>query len=140
MNDTINPRATKILRVLTAGRLLSRAEIQEAIGETRINTIRELGKLLRLGHVVATGESRAIRYGITMQARTLTLWDVEDYLAQEPDQRPALYTSMNPALFDTVTSVFRPSDLELIHRIYQQYTARRPTNTATIQRELERFV
>lgn len=129
-----------MLRVLAAGHLLSRAEIQRVTGESRINTIRELGGLLRLGYVVAMGESRATKYAITTQARTLTLWDVEDYLAQEPDQRSALYTSINPALFDAIAGVFRPSDFELIHRIHQQYTARRPANTATTQREFERFV
>ena len=131
MNETLNPRAQEILRVLAAGDSLSRAAIQEAISETRINTIRELRRLFDLGYVAARGESRATTYAITDRARTLILWDIDDYLAQEPDQRPALYTSINPTLFDTVRTVFRTSDLELVHHIHEKYAAHRAANAIT---------
>jgi Fic family protein len=77
---------------------------------------------------------------VTDRAHTLVLWDLEDYLAHEPDQRHALYTSINPALFDTVKTVFRPSDLELVGRIHEKYASHRAGDIATSQRELERFV
>src|SRR6266581_9664687 len=94
MNDTISPRAIRILQVLVSGEYLSRAAIAQAVGETRINAIRELGRLVELGYVATSGTGRATIYAITPQARTLTLWDVEEYLALEPDQRHALFFLM----------------------------------------------
>src|SRR6266581_4209715 len=140
MNDTISPRAIRILQVLVSGEYLSRAAIAQAVGETRINAIRELGRLVELGYVATSGTARATTYAITPQARTLTLWDVEKYLALEPDQRHAPYTRLQPDLFESVRGIFRPVDLQDIAAAREEYTKRRATDDATAQRELGRFV
>src|SRR6266545_1091327 len=139
MVDTISPRAIKILRVLAPGDNLSRAVIAEAVGETRNNTIRELGRLVDLGYVATSGAARATTYAITPRARTLTLWDTEEYLAVEPDQRRARYTGFEPDLVEAVHGVFRPVDLEDIAAARAEFAKRRASD-ATAQRELERFV
>src|SRR6266704_6988953 len=125
MNDTISPRAIRILQVLVSGEYLSRAAIAQAVGETRINAIRELGRLVELGYVATSGTGRATIYAITPQARTLTLWDVEEYLALEPDQRRARYASLQPNLFEAVRGIFRPVDLEDIAAAREEF-AKRP--------------
>jgi fido (protein-threonine AMPylation protein) len=140
MNETISPRAIKILRVLASGENLSRAAIEQAVGETRINTIRDLGRLVEQGYVTTSGTARATTYAITPQARTLVLWDVEEYLAREPDRRHARYDRLRPNLFDAVRGVFRPVDLEDITAAREEFAKRRATDDATAQRELERFV
>jgi fido (protein-threonine AMPylation protein) len=140
MNETISPRAIKILRVLAPGKSLSRAAIAQAVGETRINTIRELGRLVELGYVATSGTARATTYAITPQARTLVLWDVEEYLAQEPDQRHVRYTRLQPDLFEAARGIFRPVDLEDIAAAGEEFAKRRATDDVTAQRELERFV
>ncbi len=140
MNATITPRAIKILRVLAPGENLSRPAIAQAVGETRDNTIRELGRLVELGYVATSGTGRATTYAITPQARTLALWDVEEYLVQEPDQRRARYTGLQPELFEAVRGIFRPADLEAIATAREEFAKRRATDEATAQRELERFV
>src|SRR6266702_2715764 len=95
MNATISSRAIEILRVLAPSENLSRPAIAQAVGETRDNTIRELGRLIELGYVATSGTGRATTYAITDKARTLALWDVEEYLALEPDQRHARYRGSN---------------------------------------------
>jgi Fic family protein len=140
MNVTISPRAIKILKVLASGDHLSRAAIAQAVGETRINTIRELGRLVDLGYVATSGTARATTYAITPKARTLTLWDVEEYLAREPDQRQARYTQLQPELFEAVRGIFRPTDLEDVAAARDDFAKRRAADSATAQRELERFV
>jgi fido (protein-threonine AMPylation protein) len=129
----------KILRVLAPGVNLSRAAIAQAVGETRNNTIRELGRLVELGYVATSGTARATTYAITPRPRTLALWDVEEYLALEPDQRNARYTRLQPDLFEVVRGIFHPVDLEAIAAARDEYTKRRATDDATAQRELERF-
>ncbi len=64
MNVTISERAKKILRILASGEALPRAAIAEAIGETRINTIRELNRLVEQKLVATFGEARATSFGI----------------------------------------------------------------------------
>jgi fido (protein-threonine AMPylation protein) len=140
MNDTITPRAIKILQVLTSGEQLSRAAIAQAVGETRINTIRELGRLVELGYVATSGTGRATTYAITGKARPLAQWDVEEYLALEPDQRRARYASLQPELIEAAHGIFRPVDLEAIAAAREEFTKRRAADEATAQRELERFV
>ncbi len=140
MNDTISPRAIKILQVLTSGEQLARAAIAQAVGETRINTIRELGRLVELGYVATSGTGRATTYAITGQARTLVLWDVEEYLALEPDQRRSRYARLQPELFEAVRGIFRPVDLEDIAAAREEFAKRRAADDPTAQRELERFV
>src|SRR6266516_1433970 len=140
MNETISPRAIKILRVLAPGENLSRPAIAQAVGETRINTIRELGRLVELGYVATSGTGRATTYAITPQAGTLALWDVEEYLALEPDQRRARYTRLQPELIEAGRGIFRPVDLEAIAAAGEEFAKRRAAEDATAQRELERFV
>src|SRR5258706_5012083 len=102
MNVTISERSKKILRVLASGEALSRPTIERSINETRINTIRELNRLVKQGFVASSGEARATVYSITQQARTVVLWNVEEYLAQEPDKRHARYASLEPELFKII--------------------------------------
>jgi Fic family protein len=140
MNETISPRAIRILRVLAPGENLSRAAIAQAVGETRLNAIRELGRLVELGYVATSGTGRATTYAVTPQARKLTLWDVEEYLALEPDQRHTRYARLQPELFEAVRGIFRPVDFEEITAAREEFAKRRATDDATAQRELERFV
>src|SRR5262245_55363325 len=140
MNATIPPRSAEILQVLAPGESLSRAAIAEAVGETRDNTIRELGRLVEFGYVATSGTARATTYAITLAARKLVLWDVEDYLAAEPDQRRAHFTRLQPDLFEAVRGIFRPSDLKDIAAARAEFAKWRSAGGATAQRELERFV
>ena len=90
--------------------------------------------------MATSGTARATTYAITPQARTLTLWDVEEYLALEPDQRHARYTRLQPDLFEVVRGIFRPVDLEDIAAAREEFAKLRATDDATAQCELERFV
>lgn len=137
MIDTISERAKKVLQVLSSGHALSRAAIAQATHETRINTIRELNRLVAKRLVAVSGEARATVYTIAERARTIVLWDAENYLAQEPDKRHARYTSVTPELFKTIEdSIGYPHVL-----IESAAISRRQTgDSTTARKELERFV
>lgn len=98
---TISERAKKILQVLAAGEALSRANIEKATSETRITTMRELNHLVAQGLVATSGEARSTVYAITEHTRGVLLWDVEEYLAEDPDKRHARYTRLEPELLKT---------------------------------------
>ena len=137
MNVTISERSKKILRVLASGEPQSRVAIEKAIGETRINTIRELKRLVELRYVQPSGLARATIYAITDQARTLVLWDAEEYLAEEPDKRHARYTSLEPELFKTFKGIIGqpPVIIESAAR-----KRRKIGDSMTARKDLERFV
>jgi Fic family protein len=137
MIDTISQRAKMILRRLASGEALSRAAIEEAINETRINTIRELNRLVELNYVTTLGEARATTYTITEHARTVVLWNIEEYLAEEPDKRHAKYTALESDLFKAIKGIIgRPSDI--IERTARH--RREVGDSITARKDLERFV
>lgn len=137
MNATISQRSKNILRVLARGGAVSRVTIEQAIGETRDNTIRELKRLGEQGYVVTTGDGRATVYAITPKARTVVLWDVEAYLSQEPDKRHALYTSLAPNLFSTM----KGSIGQLPADVQKAVSNRRIVgDSVTARKDLERFI
>jgi hypothetical protein len=137
MNVTISDRAKQKLRVLAASNALSRAAIAQAINETRINTIRELNRLLELGYVETAGEARATVYRITDRARVAVVWNVTEYLAEDPDQRHACYTSLEPKLFQTFKGSIGepPASIEAA-----AHTRSQLGDAATARKDLERFV
>lgn len=137
MDVTISERATNILRILASGHTFSRADIENAIGETRINTIRELKKLSEQGFITSTGEARAIVYSISSKARSLVLWDAGTYLAQEPDTRNALYKSLQPELIQSV-----PGSIGQIPSGIEEAAQKRrdAVDSVTARKDLERFV
>lgn len=137
MNATISERGKKILQTLAPDTALSRVVIEKAINESRDNTIRELKNLAAQGLVVQSGSARATVYKITEQARTVVLWDIEEYLAQEPDKRHARYTSLEQKLFKSIQGIIgkTPSAIEKAakHR-------RSMGDSTTAHKDLERFV
>jgi fido (protein-threonine AMPylation protein) len=137
MNDTISGRAKKILRVLAMGNALSRTTIEEAISETRMNTIRELNRLVKLNYVKTTGEARATAYTITEHARTVVLWDIEEYLAKEPDKRNARYTALESDLFKIVKEIIGQPPISLENAAAHR---RKVGDSVTARKDLERFV
>lgn len=137
MNDTISERAKKILRVLASGDPLPRTAIEKTINETRINTIRELNRLIELRYVETSGEARATMYAITEHARVVVLWNIEEYLAEEPDIRHARYTGIEPKLFKTVKGIIGTPPLALENAARHRRTV---GDSVTARRDLERFV
>lgn len=137
MDATISERGKKILQVLATGATFSRATIEKTINESRDNTIRELKVLVEQQLVATSGEARATVYFITEHARTVVLWNAEEYLAQEPDKRHARYTGIDEKLFGTVKGIIGnvPAAIE------KAASHRRVTgNSVTAARDLERFV
>lgn len=139
MNVMISPRSNKILRALTQGISLSRAEIAEANDETRINTIRALGELISQGYVETSGEARATVYRITDKGRTVVVWDVEEYLRQDPDKRGALYRHIEPQLFGRIRGTIKPLDASVIVGA-AKLRRRHEEDPVTAKKELERFI
>jgi Fic family protein len=138
MNEKISPRAKAILRLLAVtGGAQSRAEIEQATGESRISSLRELGRLVELGYVESMGEARATRYGITAAGRTVAVWDVESYLAQELDERGARYTGIEPSLFDAVRGMVGPLPVAVTRAVEWRRTM---GDSASARKDLERFV
>ncbi len=137
MDVTQSARSTKILRLLAGGEVLPRPAIEQAIGESRINTIRELGRLIEAGHVVTSGEGRATAYAITDAGRAVALWNAEEYLAQEPDERQARYTHIEPSLFSLVRGSIGKTPVVVSNAATHR---RHLHDGVTAQRELERFV
>jgi len=137
MNVTISARSKNILRLLASGEALSRADIEKAINETRINTIRELNRLVDEGLVTTSGEARATVYTLASKARVVVLWDAEAYLAQEPDKRHALYKNLQPELFTTVKGIIGqvPPAIEKAAQ-----NRRIVGDSVTARKDLERFV
>jgi Fic family protein len=137
MYATISERSKKILRLLAKGEVLSRVSIEQAINESRDNTIRELRWLVDQGYIVTSGEARAIVYAIASKARTIVLWDVEEYLAQDLDKRNALYTSLQPKFFAAI----KGSIGDLPSAIQEAAQDRRTLgDSVTARKDLERFV
>ena len=134
---TITDRSKEILRLLATSGLLSRVAIEQAIEESRINTIRELGRLVDQELVATVGEARATVYRITGKGRTAVIWDVDEYLAQELDLREARYTHIEPDLFKTVHGTI--PDVPMAIQIGLQ-RRRELGNTPTARKERERFV
>jgi fido (protein-threonine AMPylation protein) len=137
MNVTITDRSKKILRLLATGNRLSRAATQQAMGESRINTIREFGRLVDQGYVETYGEARATVYGITEKGRTVSVWNAEEYLAQEPDQRHARYTHIEPDLFKAIHGTIPDVPLAIQIGVKRRQELR---STRAAQKERERFV
>ncbi|MGH7203595.1 MAG: Fic family protein [Candidatus Levyibacteriota bacterium] len=137
MNVTISERSKKILRLLAFGGSFSRADIERAIHETRINTIRELSRLVDEGLVATSGEARATVYTITPKARNVVLWDAEEYLVQEPDKRKALYKSLQPELFRIIKGVIGQVPVEIEKAAQNRRTL---GDSVTARKDLERFV
>jgi hypothetical protein len=137
MNVTITDRSKKIMRLLATGGVLSRVAIERAIGESRINTIRELGRLVNQKYVETAGEARATAYRITDQGRTAVIWDADEYLALEPDMRKACYTHIEADLFKTLHGTI--TDVPMAIQIGVQ-RRRELGNTPTARKERERFV
>lgn len=137
MSVTISERAKNILRILATGETLSRADIGKATNETRITTIRELNRLIEQGLVTATGEARATLYAITEHARSVVLWDIGEYLAEDPDKRHARYASLEPELFKTFKGIIGQPPV-----IIESAARNRRTigDTTTARKDLERFV
>ncbi len=137
MNVTITDRSKKILRLLATFDKLARVAIQQATGESRINTIRELGQLVDQGYVETYGEARATVYAITGKGKTAVVWDAKAYLAQEPDQRQARYRHIEPDLFKTIRgTIFDvPTGIQIGVKRRQELG-----NTVSAQKERERFV
>ena len=139
MNATILDRSKRILQVLATGQALSRVEIQEAIKESRDNTIRELSRLVDQELVSTTGEARATVYSITSKALRIVIWDSKIYLSQDPSIRNARYKSLQPELFATLAgSIGQPSSI-----LEKAVIKRRDTpdgDSVTARRDLERFV
>ncbi|MBU3979620.1 Fic family protein [Patescibacteria group bacterium] len=137
MNVTISERAKKILRVLANGEALPRAAIEKSINETRINTIRELNRLVELRYVQTSGEARATTYTITDHARIVVLWDIEEYLAEEPDKRHARYTGTEPELFKSVKGIIGTPPPAIENAAHHRRTV---GDSVTARKDLERFV
>lgn len=137
MSATISERSKKILQVLARDEALPRVAIEQAINESRDNTIRELKRLVEQRYIATTGQARATVYSITPKARTVVLWDVEEYLAQEPDKRNARYKNLAPELFTIIKGSIGqlPADVE------KAVTKRRTVgDSVTARKDLERFV
>ena len=137
MNVTISERSKKILQVLASDKALSRVDIEKIINESRINTIRELNRLVEQGFVVTAGEARATVYTITSQARVVVLWNVEEYLAQEPDSRHARYKILQPELFTTIKGIIGQPSLAIEKAANNR---RKVGDSVTAHKDLERFV
>jgi fido (protein-threonine AMPylation protein) len=137
MAATISERSKKILRMLLGGEPRSRKAIEEATSESRITTIRELGTLVEQGLVRVSGGARATVYTITEAAEAVTLWDVEAYLAQEPDKRPARYKSLEPELFNKFNGVIGTPPVLIASAALKR---RRTSDSVTARKDLERFV
>lgn len=137
MNDTISDRSKKILRALAGGEAMSRAAIEEATKESRNNVIRELAKLLHTGLVQSSGEARAKVYSITDAARRLVIWDVEEYLSTDPDERHARFTAIEPELFKYIRG-----SIDSVYVVINNALAVRQErgDSTTTRKDLERFV
>lgn len=134
MNDTISERSKMILRLLANGDAMSRSKIEKMIGKSRITVIRELNSLIDRGLVKSSGEARATVYTITNDGRAVTIWDVEEYMTQEPDKRQAHYVHFEPSLLKAFDGATR------IHPVLINATKRAEADSVTTQKELERFV
>lgn len=137
MDATISERSKNILQVLTTNEALSRVDIENAIRESRDNTIRELKRLVDQGFVTTSGEARATVYTISPNARVVVLWDIEKYLAQEPDKRHARYTSLEPELFKTIEGIIGRPSIEIEKAAN---TRRKMGDSVTASKDFERFV
>ncbi len=142
MDVTQTPRVQNILRFLAASaQPVLRSAVEEAIGESRVTTVRELGQLVKSGYVVASGESRATVYAITEAGRGLATWDVEQYLAEEPDKRHARYTHIEPSLFAAIRGSLDGGSSVLTDAAALAVKKRhRSQDDTTNRKELERFV
>jgi len=137
MTATISERAKKILRVLASQGTLPRTEIEKEINESRDNTIRELKTLIEQELVAVSGDARATVYTATENARSIVLWDTEQYLSQEPDKRHARFTSLEPELF----KIIKGSIGNMTESIEKAARNRRKIDdSVTARRDLERFV
>lgn len=137
MIDPISQRSANILRLLAVGEDFSRVDIAQAIGESRINTIRELNRLVDQGYVQVSGEARATRYQLAEKARTLVLWDAKQYLAEELDHRHARFVRIQPELFETVRGAIGQLPVLIAAAVRRR---RRIGDSVTARKDWERFV
>lgn len=137
MNDTISDRAKKILRELAIGDALSRPVIEKAINETRINTIRELNRLVKLGYVQTSGVARATVYAITTRGRTVVLWNVEEYVGEEPEKRNPRYARIQSELFKTIKGIIGAPPNAIVFAAKKRQSI---GDSTTSRKDLERFV
>jgi hypothetical protein len=67
----------------------------------------------------------------------VVVWNIEDYLAQEPDQRKARYIHIEPDLFKTIDGIIPEVPLAIQIGVQRR---RELGNTPIAQKERERFV
>jgi Fic family protein len=87
--------------------------------------------------MVVAGEARATVYAITKRARSVVLWDAAEYLAMEPDQRQARYTSLQPQLFATMKGSIGQPPAAIARAAEKRHNA---GDSITARKDLERFV
>jgi Fic family protein len=141
--ENFSPRQQAILSSLSeAGEQgLSNREMRDRLNSvSRVTVIRDLDRLIDHGLIEQIGRGRNIRYRERLLNPLLRFVDMDAYFAQEPDDRTVAFPTFNFKVFERLSPLFSPDELDRLARLtqdYQERTAALPPSL--LQKEFERL-
>ncbi|MDA1316624.1 MAG: Fic family protein [bacterium] len=145
MNDTnLNKRQTSILDLLESRGGLSRAEIatllSNATSTSRITLIRDLNKLVELGHVSVEGKGKSTTYKIIEKNPILREINISTYFQTNFNERN-IHAHFNDEIYVNLSSLFTQKEQIILDNAKKSYARNvKDLEPSIYKRELERFI
>ena len=147
MNETIDlePRQKAILNFLAQNTQLSREQIAKRLvlvyPVSKATLSRDLSLLIRQNLVTAMGKGPSCSYKTKSSHPLLKPIDLDQYFAQEPDQRKEAKTSFEFGIFKNLTGIILPEEKERMSALFRSFSdTTKKLDPTLMQRELERFM
>lgn len=144
INNKLNKRQDAILAFIEANKTASIGQIfeyvQENLGEiTRITVSRDLEKMLKLNLIERQGAGRSVVYHPSSQYSTLKKIDVEEYFAQDLDQRK-IKEKFNFDIFDILKNIFTEAEKKKLVGLNEIYRDKiKDIAPDALRKEIERL-
>ncbi len=139
MNETkVTLRQQKILDILAIKDRFTRLELASALATiysvSKPTLARDLKSLLASKQIQISGAGRSTSYSLSTAHPLLKPVNLALYFELEPDQRIAARKQFDPEIFDRLSHLFTPTEINELEHVYKPF----PQNPN--RRELERFV
>ena len=123
--STLNERQRTILNFIEMSKSAPISQIFEHIQKsqnqvTKITISRDLTKLREVGMLERQGVGRAVTYHLSPQYSILKVIDIEQYFAQDTDQRE-IQKAFNLAIFSQLTEVFTKAEKTTLVALNEAY-------------------
>lgn len=140
-----NKRQELILDFIKQTKKANREEISRflsgsGISASKITVLRDLDLLLNDRLLEKSGNAKATNYSLSKQSALLTEIDVEDYFAQEQDDRSNVDISFNFDIFPLLSNILTDAEKEKAIVLNESYRLKKKALSAKLlQKEFERL-